>query len=108
VEVAVTLYNHVNRLPRMRNIKLNQLIIVGYPCLDLREPTFLRHTHRSRHLQCHKVYLELNYHTDDQQPRTIDDEQATPASYAGRAKPNVIINGQDAAFASQTGEIAAM
>ena len=98
----------MNRLPRMRNIKLNQLIIVGYPFLDLREPTFSDISHQSRHSQCHKAYLELNYHTDDQQPRTIDDEQATPASYAGRAKPNVIINGQDAAFASQTGGIAAM
>ena len=61
-----------------------------------------------RHSQCHNVSLELSHHTDDQQPLTIDDGQTTLASYAGRAKPNVTINGLDAAFASQTGEIVAM
>jgi hypothetical protein len=45
---------------------------------------------------------------DDQQPLTIDDGRTTLASYADRAKPNVTINGLDAAFASQTGEIAVM
>ena len=63
---------------------------------------------QSRHSQCYMACLGLIYHMDDQQPRIIDDERATLASCAGRAKPNVIISGQDVAFASQTGEIAAM
>jgi hypothetical protein len=84
----------------MRTPKLNQLV------LHLaRSPRDLNQSH---HSQCHNVCLELSHHTDDQQPLTIDDGQTTLASYADRAKPNVTINGLDAAFASQMGEIAAM